>query len=292
MTLLTYFHFIIVKFQLTRSRGAWLAGKEVEYLVGNFNSHAHVERDVLFPDYLKTIQQISTHTLTWSVTEWHVPQWPCEAISTHTLTWSVTRSICNFCKILYISTHTLTWSVTFVSLIKLSDLSNFNSHAHVERDHFGRCKNCKYFHFNSHAHVERDMCGTNFGSGAKISTHTLTWSVTSQFFHMLQAYFNFNSHAHVERDNSNLQTVTTHTNFNSHAHVERDPLKFFCHAYKLPISTHTLTWSVTDKSYLYFLPRIISTHTLTWSVTIILAEFHHVCTISTHTLTWSVTYQI
>ena len=33
-------------FQLTRSRGAWL----------------------LFPDYLKTIQQISTHTLTWSVT--------------------------------------------------------------------------------------------------------------------------------------------------------------------------------------------------------------------------------
>ena len=32
--------------------------------------------------------------------------------------------------------------------------------------------------FNSHAHVERDMCGTNFGSGAKISTHTLTWSVT------------------------------------------------------------------------------------------------------------------
>ena len=33
----------------------------------HFNSHAHVERDVLiFAEYLK--ENISTHTLTWSVT--------------------------------------------------------------------------------------------------------------------------------------------------------------------------------------------------------------------------------
>ena len=55
---------------------------------------------------------------------------------------------------------------------------NFNSHAHVERDHFGRCKNCKYFYFNSHAHVERDGNVLDFVLLSRISTHTLTWSVT------------------------------------------------------------------------------------------------------------------
>ena len=39
----------------------------------NFNSHAHVERDGFFPDYPKTTQQISTHTLTWSVTSKILP---------------------------------------------------------------------------------------------------------------------------------------------------------------------------------------------------------------------------
>ena len=56
-----------------------------------------------------------------------------------------------------ISTHTLTWSVTFVSLIKLSDLSNFNSHAHVERDLQAIISLSKNIYFNSHAHVERDL---------------------------------------------------------------------------------------------------------------------------------------
>ena len=55
---------------------------------------------------------------------------------------------------------------------------DFNSHAHVERDTNEQLKAEILRHFNSHAHVERDMCGTNFGNGAKISTHTLTWSVT------------------------------------------------------------------------------------------------------------------
>ena len=57
-------------------------------------------------------------------------------------------------------------------------LTNFNSHAHVERDLLNIVATLQLFYFNSHAHVERDMCGTNFGNGAKISTHTLTWSVT------------------------------------------------------------------------------------------------------------------
>ena len=78
-------------------------------------------------------------------------------------------------------------------------------------------------------------------------------------------------------------------NFNSHAHVERDGLRYFLRiAY--PISTHTLTWSVTcvfyrestidsdfnshahverDKLAKQVADDLkISTHTLTWSVTV------------------------
>ena len=93
---------------------------------------------------------------------------------------------------------------------------NFNSHAHVERDHFSRCKNCKYFHFNSHAHVERDWCICNFCKILYISTHTLTWSVT-----MLK--------------------------------WEIDLLAI--------ISTHTLTWSVTlDVVYIWCLLNVMRTY--------------------------------
>ena len=77
--------------------------------------------------------------------------------------------------------------------------------------------------FNSHAHVERDLLQRQ----------------------KLYQYFHFNSHAHVERDGVFEIFVKFFTNFNSHAHVERD--------YNLPlfisspfISTHTLTWSVTQ----------------------------------------------
>ena len=77
------------------------------------------------------------------------------------------------------------------------------------------------------------------------------------------------------------------------------------------ISTHTLTWSVTntnvipDKNKKFQLTRsrgawredfnrwclrcMISTHTLTWSVTSIQIVVINDDTISTHTLTWSVT---
>ena len=55
-----------------------------------FNSHAHVERDFTY-DELKREMDISTHTLTWSVTVTKAP-FSCHfPISTHTLTWSVTK---------------------------------------------------------------------------------------------------------------------------------------------------------------------------------------------------------
>ncbi len=54
-------------------------------------------------------------------------------ISTHTLTWSVTIRVMNQYGFDVISTHTLTWSVKNAKEVK--DLAlNFNSHAHVERD--------------------------------------------------------------------------------------------------------------------------------------------------------------
>mgnify|MGYP004644806335 CR=1 FL=1 len=55
-------------------------------------------------------------------------------ISTHTLTWSVTRPPCAAGSDQQISTHTLTWSVTGVSDFGRQPYNYFNSHAHVERD--------------------------------------------------------------------------------------------------------------------------------------------------------------
>mgnify|MGYP005830787327 CR=1 FL=1 len=57
---------------------------------------------------------------------------------------------------LLISTHTLTWSVTILLRGYLAPVSNFNSHAHVERDNIL----------------------LSFLGLLEISTHTLTWSVT------------------------------------------------------------------------------------------------------------------
>ena len=55
----------------------------------DFNSHAHVERDAI-PLTFSAIPQISTHTLTWSVTARAFINPMFNGISTHTLTWSVT----------------------------------------------------------------------------------------------------------------------------------------------------------------------------------------------------------
>ena len=55
----------------------------------DFNSHAHVERDHAAVGKWITAE-ISTHTLTWSVTVIPHTKSPKQSISTHTLTWSVT----------------------------------------------------------------------------------------------------------------------------------------------------------------------------------------------------------
>ena len=55
-------------------------------------------------------------------------------ISTHTLTWSVTNILEQHTYTIEISTHTLTWSVTVFGKKAYKPRKYFNSHAHVERD--------------------------------------------------------------------------------------------------------------------------------------------------------------
>ena len=259
-------------FQLTRSRGAWQNSFVQQELQGNFNSHAHVERDITPPWSIFTISDFNSHAHVerdQTIPKWWYVFW----ISTHTLTWSVTLVVkhnsfivCIFqltrsrgawqghfsifinCK--QISTHTLTWSVTGV----LFHIHQLNTN------------------FNSHAHVERDPLAEFIYLGFFISTHTLTWSVTFgstsislslQFqltrsrgawldtFSQVQYNIHFNSHAHVERDISLLLIQSCRTHFNSHAHVERDDLRTYG-AQVMNISTHTLTWSVTFQWFQYF----------------------------------------
>ena len=57
-------------------------------------------------------RDISTHTLTWSVTRTQKTGMNTAPISTHTLTWSVTGEKYEISSTWEISTHTLTWSVT------------------------------------------------------------------------------------------------------------------------------------------------------------------------------------
>ena len=64
-------------------------------------------------------------------------------------------------------------------LEKLYYYFNFNSHAHVERDSLDKPLDTGDSNFNSHAHVERDQPRScTIAATFKISTHTLTWSVT------------------------------------------------------------------------------------------------------------------
>ena len=108
--------------------------KIITPVIENFNSHAHVERDVVEQAAFAALD-ISTHTLTWSVTCLLSPPVPLYAISTHTLTWSVTKCFS----------------------LNAWERTNFNSHAHVERDRSGMALFSWSTNFNSHAHVERDL---------------------------------------------------------------------------------------------------------------------------------------
>ena len=123
-------------------------------------------------------------------------------ISTHTLTWSVTIYIWILDNFIIISTHTLTWSVTDLPprkiRLRLFQLTrsrgawpaahrgeavrgDFNSHAHVERDIADEYGYEKYsrFQLTRSRGAWRAENGNDYFA-VIISTHTLTWSVTSR----------------------------------------------------------------------------------------------------------------
>ena len=187
----------------------------------DFNSHAHVERDAINWFHRKNIQ-ISTHTLTWSVTHMVIVVGNSELfqLTRSRGAWRHERK-------------------------KRHDTRYFNSHAHVERDFGVQVSLICMNYFNSHAHVERDIADEygyekysrfqltrsrgawraengNDYFAVIISTHTLTWSVTCKEKGFTIWICHFNSHAHVERDDNITTIVSMIRNFNSHAHVERD----------------------------------------------------------------------
>ena len=230
---------------------------------------------------------ISTHTLTWSVTLDCCKRWIAWNISTHTLTWSVTQNLWKlqkstefqltrsrgawpvnspFCRIyLFISTHTLTWSVT-------SSAGNMT---------YGKIISTHTLTWSVTGWRRKRR------NWMQISTHTLTWSVTSEFdIILIWALFQLTRSRGAWRT-ENMGCVNM-VYFNSHAHVERDSLSGIP-ADRIAISTHTLTWSVTQRHTSSRKMIEISTHTLTWSVTSKAPDAKSREEISTHTLTWSVT---
>ena len=124
-------------------------------------------------------EHISTHTLTWSVTfcpfivahffkfqltrsrgAWQVTAYQWTSLHQFQLTrsrgaWPLRASISCCCLIFQLTRSRGAWLYTY------------------------RCCTRSLHHFNSHAHVERDMTDKNGKNIRKISTHTLTWSVTT-----------------------------------------------------------------------------------------------------------------
>ena len=78
----------------------------------------------------------------------------------------------------FISTHTLTWSVTGCIGYFFLIITDFNSHAHVERDHI-KIENFIYIIISTHT-LTWSVTASKYREHHKvlISTHTLTWSVT------------------------------------------------------------------------------------------------------------------
>ena len=165
-----------------------------------------------------------------------------------------------------ISTHTLTWSVTAWIVATLQLFFNFNSHAHVERDLSWLCQMIYLKHFNSHAHVERDISAPCKTVSEIISTHTLTWSVT---------FINFPTHITYKISTHTLTWSVTRIlrqqGSNWKFQLTRSRGAWLQRWYgancwgKFQLTRSRGAWRKRCKrTYIFWK---ISTHTLTWSVT-------------------------
>ena len=169
-----------------------------------------------------TNSQISTHTLTWSVTGTK-----CTIIINERFqltrsrgAWRKHTYILTMCEQFQLTRSRGAWPRTRGSMgqqcrfqltrsrgawLRPAEIApsarDFNSHAHVERDVFNPLFVCVMFDFNSHAHVERDffVCTRSHS----IFRFQLTRSRGAWLYRRgcRPVCRNFNSHAHVERDN-------------------------------------------------------------------------------------------
>ena len=120
------------EFQLTRSRGAWHFAKSPAPEPRNFNSHAHVERDERLNSFLFSLH-ISTHTLTWSVTERNrsdLSHWVFQLTRSRGA-WLATGTNYQEASAFQLTRSRGAWHGENVQTGFKRD---FNSHAHVERD--------------------------------------------------------------------------------------------------------------------------------------------------------------
>ena len=121
-----------------------------------FNSHAHVERDVIIVSLPLKYLNFNSHAHVERDASWINKIVAKFDFNSHA---HVERDIC----------------LAYFSFEKIY----FNSHAHVERDSSPIVNAYGVVYFNSHAHVERDaLLKFSLCQIIGISTHTLTWSVT------------------------------------------------------------------------------------------------------------------
>ena len=208
-----------------------------------------------------------------------------------------------------ISTHTLTWSVTccYHFQLRVVKFQLTRSRGAWRRWQWSRDSGERF-------QLTRSRGAWQIASSAPKSTFTFqltrsrgAWQLTNAHKNKI-VQFQLTRSRGAWRSQYHMASYLYH--FNSHAHVERDYRSYHVTADDW-ISTHTLTWSVTHRTFCMPAIRKISTHTLTWSVTGVFAIFVKFFTfqltrsrgawhsdkngkpwfkkISTHTLTWSVT---
>ena len=142
-------------FQLTRSRGAWRLNRWMTTAWnGNFNSHAHVERDFFIDLHAFKSDNFNSHAhverdLTLCHRCGHLWHFNSHA---HVERDNAPK---NTLVLIDISTHTLTWSVTFV-LQQLVTVLQFQLTRSRGAWQISIGMSCFFNNFNSHAHVERD----------------------------------------------------------------------------------------------------------------------------------------
>ena len=212
----------------------------------NFNSHAHVERDRYTID-MEPNSTISTHTLTWSVTLQIAASSSYPIISTHTLTWSVTA-------IFHIRQESYTFQLTRSrgawhipqSILYLHHLFQLTrSRGAWLVNLLSKLQSLIFQLTRSRGAWQYDFCKRWTWRRFQLTRSRGAWQAPAQ---NVMNDIDFNSHAHVERDLTLSILILPPTDFNSHAHVERDIQQEF-YFYTSGISTHTLTWSVTNCSF-------------------------------------------